>query len=530
MCWVCAIVKSIVNFKSGAMPTNVTNSAELRTAIQRVVSADPLINVANGPYAVTTLAKLPSYVPDPAVPFVNGYTISGTSQVNTVFTDTRIYQPNIDGPFGPRIIRDLNLNYTSATSNNTAILRTTTGYPASFTIQRVRFTGQHGGWAGNGGVYISLTVSDGNTPANSVNAVNTDLTLQASTISLTNQSGNASFLQSWNNRGTVTIGGSTSTAGNTFNETGLNRGSFHFASMYPGGASGAKLGTYSLRNNTFNGGGTTRDNSNRLENVHATVTSNTFNSGSYLDLAGSLSGITLTGNIFNTIAGGPGIRFTQKSSSLAMLDTTGLQINAATFNGYGMAIVNNDAGIATSSVVKASSPGFNINLPGGIMSISPDDLYAGGRFADTITTTNTMADWINGGDGNDTINAGDLNDWIIGGAGNDTITTGDDGDNILYYDPSEGNDTITDFTAGGGDPDYFSFKRSAFGNLSGLTDAINFVSGSSPVAPTNGPTFLYNTSTGQLTYDFNGFDIGGTSLIATLNGTPSLDSSHFKFF
>jgi hypothetical protein len=505
------------------MTINVSSSAALRTAIQNITNVGPIVPAA-GSYSVTTLAKTPSNVLEPSVPLINTYTIQGFSRTGTIINNTRIYQSNIDGAFGPRTVDNLTLQYNSSTSNNTAILNATTG---SYTLNRLNIQGQHGGWAGNGGVYMALTTSNGNTP------INTNLILQRSTISVTGQTGNASFLQSWNNTGTVQIGGAGS--GNTFNESGYNRGSFHFASMYPGGTQGTKRGTYTVRDNTFNGSGTTRDNSNRLENVNATLQGNTFNNGSYLDLAGSLSNTSLFNNTFNTISGGQAIRFTQKvTSSGAILDTTGLVLNGTVFNGYGLPIVNNDAAIATPSVVKVTSVGANnIYLPN-LGTFSPDVFYAGGRFADTITDTDGTPDWINGGAGDDSIDGGDGDDWIIGGAGNDTITTGINSmDTVLYYDPSEGNDTITDFSdAASMAPDMLAFRSSTFGGLTSGTfiDGTNFISDPAPVAGTNGPTFLYNSLSGQLTYDANGSDPGGTSLIATLSGAPTLAVGDFKFF
>lgn len=500
--------------------TNVSTSAELRTVIQNVTSLDPIIILADGSYSVTTLAKTPSNRSEPAVPFINGYTISGSSRSTVIVNDTRIYQENIDGPYAPAEIISLTLQYNSATTNNTAILRATTG---TYTLDDLLITGPHAGWAGNGGVYMALTVSDGNTP------INASLNLTNSTISVTGQVGTASFLQSWNNNGTLNIGGSGT--GNTFNESGYNRGSFHFASMYPGGAQGTKLGTYDITDNMFIGGGTTRANSNRLENVNAMVSGNSFKSGSYLDLAGKLDQTKVGGNIFETIADGPGIRFTQKSSSNAVLDTTGLTLSGNTFTGYGLALVNNDSAIATSSVVKAAGT-FNVVSAGTMGPKSSDTFCAGGRFADTITGT-TGSDWLSGGAGNDTISADTGADWIIGGAGSDTISTGATSpDMVLYYDPSEGGDTITDFTASGSPIDKIAFRSSTFGNLTSLTLNSTFIKSATPTPPigSTGPMFLYNTGNGQLTYDSNGETSGGDTLIATLITTPNITVNNFVFF
>ncbi|MFN7739807.1 MAG: hypothetical protein ACK5RA_06075, partial [Cyanobacteriota bacterium] len=114
---------------------NVSTSAQLRRAIQNASSLDPTINVASGSYSsVTTLAKLPSYRPEPAVAY-NGYSIIGTApRASTVINDTRIYQQNIDGSYAPSTVKDLTLQYNSASTNNTAILRANTG---SYTLDNL---------------------------------------------------------------------------------------------------------------------------------------------------------------------------------------------------------------------------------------------------------------------------------------------------------------------------------------------------------------------------------------------------------
>jgi hypothetical protein len=106
-------------------------------------------------------------------------------------------------------------------------------------------------------------------------------------------------------------------------------------------------------------------------------------------------------------------------------------------------------------------------------------------------------------------------------------------DTILYYDPSEGNDTITDFSDSASmSPDMLAFRSSTFGGITSLVDGVNFISDPTLPAPVSPavPTFLYNSTTGQLTYDANGSNPGGTSLIATLSGAPALAVGDFKFF
>jgi hypothetical protein len=97
---------------------NAANNTELRTRIQNATGADPVINLTAAiTYGVTTLAKTPSNVLQPALPF-SGYTIqssvalappgqgsSTSAQLTRKYSNTRIYQQNIDGLYSPGLRR-----------------------------------------------------------------------------------------------------------------------------------------------------------------------------------------------------------------------------------------------------------------------------------------------------------------------------------------------------------------------------------------------------------------------------------------
>jgi hypothetical protein len=501
------------------MPTVVSDATQLRTAIQAAVLGEEIqlntLTPSSLTYStVTTLAKFPCFTP---LTRTGGYIINGISR-STTLTDTRIYQENIDGPYAPSEIKNLTLNYNSG---NTAIFRASMG---SYNLDNLNITGNHSGWAGNGSVYMSLNAS----PTFSTSNVN--FTLTNSTISITGQAQTAAFLQSWNNTGTINIG--TTSNGNIFNESGYNRGSIHLASMYTGGIQGPMRGTYQVRSNVFTGNGTTRSNSNRLENVDVQVNSNIFEAGSYLDVAGTLNMTRIVNNTFKTIAGGPGVRFTQKSSSLATIVTPMNNFSNNMFEGYGLAIINNDIDpvtnnpIATPTVVTQS--GANMVKAGTLATGEYEVFTAGGSYGDTITR-NGLTDWISGGEGADTIDAAGGADMIIGGNGNDTITTGIGADRILYYNPSEGMDTITDFVATGATADTLAFRSSAFGNIgTGTLPGANF--STNPGDSTTVPTFLYNGNV--LTYDADGLNNGVAGVtIATFSPTsPTLTASNIQLF
>jgi len=512
------------------MPITNGDSVALRSAIQAATSGTQ-IDLFGGPtpFSVTTLAKLPCFEP---LTNTDNYTIAGPAGTRTaIVQNTRIYQQNIDGPYGPNTVKDLTLNYTSAPLNTTAILRATTG---TRTLDNLAITGQHAGWAGNGGVYMALTVSD------AANAITTDLTLKNSTIAVSGQVGSSAFLQSWNNKGMVKL------ENNQFDEAGLNAGSFHFGTMYSDlSTSSGQLGSYFISNNTFtrsSGSQTPRSRGNRLETVVADVQGNTFSKGAFLDLYGDVSAVKVNNlgtpnvaNTFETVLGGSGIRLNKSTTSGVQLVTnngmgSSLEVVNNVFSGYGMAITNNDP--ATNSIL---SVGSNTVTTGTGTPLSPmvfNRLLAGGSGNNNINATGlTSKDWINAGAGNDTVKGNEGDDYIIGGAGVDSLTGGTDADTFLYYENTEGQDTITDFASAS---DCLAFR----GNTSGGSTFFNFAPGASLTTGTNfitsgspgttGPTFIYIG--GVLSYDADGSGGGAAVNIATFTGSPTIAASDIKFF
>ncbi len=78
-----------------------------------------------------------------------------------------------------------------------------------------------------------------------------------------------------------------------------------------------------------------------------------------------------------------------------------------------------------------------------LLGLDGDDTVRGGQGDDILA----------GGRGDDTVDGGAGNDLLIGGPGDDTLTGGEGADTFRYgpsdiADEREGNDTITDFTAG----------------------------------------------------------------------------------
>ncbi len=89
-----------------------------------------------------------------------------------------------------------------------------------------------------------------------------------------------------------------------------------------------------------------------------------------------------------------------------------------------------------------------------------DDLIYGEGGNDTVFG-DSGADLIYGGAGNDTLYGGSGADGLHGGTGDDTLVGGSSGDSFVFQ-PGDGNDVITDFSAGQGVSDIIEIYSSAF--------------------------------------------------------------------
>ena len=408
---------------------NVNTNQLLRNAIQNAASIDIINITGNNLTGVTTLGKMSSYIiaPNPQ----SGYTVTGSTGSPTTRTlnNTRIYQENVDGKYSPGLVKDLTLRYTmGGPADGNSILSATTG---NFTLQNLILAGSHKGWDGNGNgnKYISLTSFNAAAPITVPLTVdNVKVTIQGQgNFDQATGTGGSAFLHSWNNNGPVTIKNS------SFDESGFS------TSLNLLGTGSSPSGTYTISDNTFMGGFTVRPEGNRLQNVNATLTGNMFTSGSYLDLYGDISGVTLgsasTTNSFETIsdpatnAVGYGIRITapnSPASSKNMLGTT-------TFIG---------AGLPLKYVNGAANASYKLT---GAVTVEGTPLNTGSP------TPTSFSNLIAGGQANDAITGTANEDWISGDLGNDTLTGGDGADAFVFATPLNGStnvDTITDFSAG----------------------------------------------------------------------------------
>ena len=103
---------------------------------------------------------------------------------------------------------------------------------------------------------------------------------------------------------------------------------------------------------------------------------------------------------------------------------------------------------------------------------------------------------------------------LTGGLGADTLTGGAGADVFRFVTTGQGGDTVTDFTSGS---DRIQVVSANFGLLpTGTLAAARFVSGGTPVAPDANAVFLYDPTSGVLTFDSNGTGAGGATVVATL--------------
>jgi Ca2+-binding RTX toxin-like protein len=108
---------------------------------------------------------------------------------------------------------------------------------------------------------------------------------------------------------------------------------------------------------------------------------------------------------------------------------------------------------------------------------------------------------------------------LTGGAGDDTLTGGSGADSFRFVSTSHGTDSITDFQSG---TDKIQVISPNFGNIPvGTLTSDRFVAAGT--ALTNGnAVFIYNGSTGGLTFDSDGNGTAAAVQIATLTGSKTL--------
>jgi Ca2+-binding RTX toxin-like protein len=136
-----------------------------------------------------------------------------------------------------------------------------------------------------------------------------------------------------------------------------------------------------------------------------------------------------------------------------------------------------------------------------------------GSSANNRLVGGSHADFLDGKDGNDS---------LIGGGGADTLFGGAGADSFVYMTKSDGIDRIYDFQSG-------SDKILLDGSVFTHTGAAALVQGANPFAAGAGPQFLYNSSSGIVSFDEDGAGGAVAIVITQLNSGLTLTVSDFGF-
>jgi len=154
---------------------------------------------------------------------------------------------------------------------------------------------------------------------------------------------------------------------------------------------------------------------------------------------------------------------------------------------------------------------------------------------DTITGSNGK-DILSGSSGNDSLSGGTGNDALYGNLGSDTLIGGGDldylsggagNDSFVFNSPTLGLDTIADFIVA---EDTILVKASGFGGglTPGAIASTRFVIGSA--ATTSSQRFIYNQTTGALSFDVDGSGVTPAGQIATLGSNLGLTNKDIVAF
>ncbi|WIU38523.1 M10 family metallopeptidase C-terminal domain-containing protein [Methylorubrum extorquens] len=155
--------------------------------------------------------------------------------------------------------------------------------------------------------------------------------------------------------------------------------------------------------------------------------------------------------------------------------------------------------------------------------------YGNGNSGNNAIIGNDLDNVIDAGAGTfEFINGAGGNDLLIGGAGHDEIMGGAGNDVFRFTSLSDAGDFFYDFTPG---QDKIQLNATAFGigtATNNFVTGVSFIEG--PDVTSAVPTVLYNKDSGYLLYDADGTGAAGPSVLAILNGTPTLHASDFLFY
>ncbi|WP_394808941.1 calcium-binding protein [Nitrosomonas sp.] len=142
---------------------------------------------------------------------------------------------------------------------------------------------------------------------------------------------------------------------------------------------------------------------------------------------------------------------------------------------------------------------------------------------------NTLNNTVTGNARNNTLNGDSGNDTLDGIAGSDTISGGIGADFFAFstaLNAVTNVDIVTDFNI---TDDTIQLENAIFTQFiaTGAIPADTFVSGVGAIALDGNDSLIYDTTTGNLSYDADGNGIGAQVVFATLTGIPALTAADF---
>jgi Ca2+-binding RTX toxin-like protein len=187
------------------------------------------------------------------------------------------------------------------------------------------------------------------------------------------------------------------------------------------------------------------------------------------------------------------------------------QVYSSVSHTLGFGIEDLDLGVGSDDI-----DGTGNNLANFLFGNAGSNLLRGGTGRDDLDG------WL----GNDVLKGGADKDSLVGGQGQDKLAGGGGSDEFVFYDRSEGGDTITDFKNQSGNNDRFVIEASDFkGGLEvGRLSADAFQTSSDHAADKADTRFIFDTSDNTLWFDKNGSKAGGLTLIADLPASASIEA------
>jgi serralysin len=243
--------------------------------------------------------------------------------------------------------------------------------------------------------------------------------------------------------------------------------------------------------------------------------------------AASTSGVTVSLTL-NTGSGGDA----QGDTFSSIENLIGSNYNDVFEGNSGVNNINGGAGIDTityenaTALVKVSLATTSAQSTGGGGSdtLSNFENLTGSAFNDTLTGS-TVANVLKGLAGNDTISAGGGNDTLVGGSGTDTLTGGAGNDAFVFNLPSDGLDTITDFSS---NADFLQISAAGFGGglVANATPTLVTVADvASASSGGNTGYFIFDnsgTNSGTIYWDPTGGSSSDAVAFVKINGTALL--------